>query len=83
MENPGLCGLQVNVPCQSFPPTNQPNGSGVFPPESTPSQTPAAVAGEAHNKYNIYIYSHTNSHFLPVWDLLAVVMNTLKGLGHG
>ncbi|KAH9539720.1 hypothetical protein CY35_15G071900 [Sphagnum magellanicum] len=45
MENPGLCGLQVNVPCQSFPPTNQPNGSGVFPPESTPSQTPAAVAG--------------------------------------
>jgi hypothetical protein len=82
MENPGLCGLQVNVPCQSFPPTNPPNGSGVFPPESTPSQTPAAVAGEDHNKY-IYIYSHKNSHFLPVWELLAVVMNSLKGLGHG
>lgn len=35
--NPGLCGLQVNVLCQSIPPSSTPNSSVLQPPDITPA----------------------------------------------
>nr|APU94839.1 leucine-rich repeat receptor-like protein kinase [Pohlia nutans] len=39
--NPGLCGLQVNVVCQSIPPSSAPNASIFLPPQISPALAPA------------------------------------------